>query len=145
MWKDFRDFLTKQNALALAIGVIIGSAVGKVVASLVSDLLMPVISLGIPSGEWRSAKVIFSQTVGADGKPIINSFNYGSFLGTTVDFAIIALVVFVITRIAFKPAAVPPTKVCPFCLEAVPVAATKCRACTSPLEAPSTATSPHPG
>ncbi|MGZ6988566.1 MAG: MscL family protein, partial [Thermoanaerobaculia bacterium] len=40
--KDFKEFLLKQNALALAIGVIIGAAIGKVVSSIVADLLMPV-------------------------------------------------------------------------------------------------------
>ena len=40
MLRDFRDFLFKQNALALAVGVIIGAAIGRVVQSLVNDLLM---------------------------------------------------------------------------------------------------------
>ncbi|MFI5372445.1 MAG: MscL family protein, partial [Candidatus Eisenbacteria bacterium] len=41
MLKEFKDFLTKSNALALAVGVIIGGAVGKVVSSLVDNILMP--------------------------------------------------------------------------------------------------------
>ena len=44
MWREFRNFLPTQNALALAVGVIIGSAMGPVVTSLVGDLLIPVIS-----------------------------------------------------------------------------------------------------
>ena len=52
MIREFREFLLKQNALALAVGVITGAALGRVVTSLVSDLLMPVISLGMPGGDW---------------------------------------------------------------------------------------------
>ena len=56
MLRDFRDFLFKQNALALAVGVIIGAAIGRVVQSIVSDLLMPVIGLGMPGGDWRDGQ-----------------------------------------------------------------------------------------
>jgi large conductance mechanosensitive channel len=133
MWKDFREFLTKQNALALAIGVIIGAAIGKVVTSLVSDVLMPIIGLGLPSGDWRAARIVLSESVGPDGKPAVAALNYGTFLGTLVDFAIIALVVFLIMRQFLKPEPAAPTKTCPLCLETVPVAAKRCRACTSDL------------
>jgi large-conductance mechanosensitive channel len=54
---EFKAFLLKTNALALAIGVIIGGAVGKVVASLVSDVLMPLISLGHPGRQGRARRV----------------------------------------------------------------------------------------
>ena len=58
MWREFREFLLKQNALALAVGVIIGAAAGRVVTSLVSDLLMPVISIAMPHGDWQAAKIV---------------------------------------------------------------------------------------
>jgi large conductance mechanosensitive channel len=133
MWREFRDFLLKQNALALAVAVIIGAAMGRVVTSLVGDLLMPVLSLGMPGGDWRAAKIVLSQTVGPDGKPVVNAINYGAFMGTVIDFVIVAFVVFLIVRTMLKPAPAAPTKVCPFCQETVPAAATKCRACTSTL------------
>ena len=133
MLKEFRDFLFKQNALALAVGVITGAAMGRVVSSLVADLLMPLISLGIPSGDWRASKIVLSQTVGPDGKPVVNSLNYGAFLGTVLDFLIVAAVVFLIVRVALKPSPAAPTKPCPFCKETLPVDATRCRACTSAL------------
>jgi len=133
MWREFRDFLLKQNALALAIGVIIGAAVGRVVTSIVGDLLMPVVSLAIPSGDWRAAKVVLSESIGPDGKPVVNSINYGTFLGTVIDFVIVAFVVFLIVRTMLKPAPAAPVKPCPFCQETVPAAATRCRACTSQL------------
>jgi large conductance mechanosensitive channel len=131
MVREFREFLLKQNALALAVGVIIGAAIGKVVTSMVSDILMPVISLAMPQGEWRAAKIILSQSVGPDGKEVVNAINYGAFIGTIIDFVIVALVVFMIVRQLIKPAPDAPTKVCTFCRETIPAEATKCKACTS--------------
>jgi large conductance mechanosensitive channel len=131
MVREFREFLLKQNALALAVGVIIGAAIGKVVTSMVSDILMPLISLAMPQGEWRAAKIILSQSVGPDGKEVVNAINYGAFIGTIIDFVIIAFVVFMIVRQLLKPAPDAPTKVCTFCRETIPADATKCKACTS--------------
>jgi large conductance mechanosensitive channel len=133
MLRDFRDFLFKQNALALAVGVIIGGAIGRVVQSIVGDLLMPVIGQGLPGGDWRAARFVLSETVGKDGQPVVSAINYGAFMGTVIDFAIVAFVVFMILRVAVKPETPPATKTCPFCGETVPQAATRCRACTSTL------------
>ena len=133
MYREFREFLLKQNALALAVGVIIGAAIGKVVTSLVSDIMMPIISLGLPQGEWRASRFVLSQSVGADGKEVINAVNYGAFLGTIIDFVIVSFVVFMVVRQFLKPSPEAPTKKCKFCLETVPADATKCRACTSAL------------
>jgi large conductance mechanosensitive channel len=133
MYREFREFLLKQNALALAVGVIVGAAIGKVVTSLVSDIMMPIISLGMPQGEWRASKFVLSQSVGPDGKEVVNAINYGSFLGTVIDFVIVAFVVFLLVRQFLKPSPEAPTKKCTFCLETVPAEATKCRACTSAL------------
>ena len=131
MLNEFREFLLKTNALALAIGVIIGAAVGKVVSSLVSDILMPVIGLLVPGGAWREASIVLLRKV--DGTPGA-AITYGAFLGAVIDFIIIAFVVFMITRALLKPAPAapaPPSKECPFCKETIPAAASKCRACSS--------------
>jgi large conductance mechanosensitive channel len=130
--KEFKEFLLKTNALALAVGVIIGGAVGKVVSSLVSDVMMPVIGLVIPGGAWRDLK--FVLTTKPDGTPL-NAVTYGQFIGSIVDFVIVAFVVFVVTKALLKPAPAPPappTKGCRECLETIPAAATRCRACGSP-------------
>ena len=124
MLEEFKKFLLQTNALALAGGVVIGGAVGKVVSSLVADVIMPVITLAIPGGEWREMKI---PLIG--GKAIAA----GSFLGSLVDFVIIAAAVFLITKALIKPAPPgPPTKNCPECTEAIPVAAKRCKFCTSP-------------
>ena len=133
MLHEFRDFLFKQNALALAVGVIIGAATGRVVESIVRDLLMPVIGLGMPGGDWRAARIVLSETVGPDGQPVVSAINYGAFIGAAIDFAIVALVVFMIVRIVLKPDPTAPTKTCLFCGETIPLEAKRCRACTSAL------------
>jgi len=129
--KGFLDFLKQTNALALAVGVIIGGAVGKVVSSLVSDVLMPLISLAMPAGDWREAKIALTHK--PDGA-IDKALGVGNFFGTVVDFVIIAFVVYTITKMLLKPApapAAPPTKACPECTETIPAAARKCKHCGS--------------
>jgi large conductance mechanosensitive channel len=131
MLKEFKEFLLKTNALALAVGVIIGGAVGKVVSSIVSDLLMPLIGIAIPNGEWRELKIALTHK--PDGS-VAAGLGVGAFLGNLVDFVIIALCVFLITKALLKPepaAPGPPMKTCPECSESVLKAARKCRYCGS--------------
>ncbi len=133
MINDFKKFLLQTNALALAIGVIIGGAVGKVVSSLVADVLMPVIGLAIPGGAWRETQIVLSSK--PDGT-VANAIKIGSFLGSTVDFVIIAFVVFLVTKSLLKPAPAAPgpaTKECGQCGETVLAVAKKCKFCASAL------------
>ncbi len=136
MWKEFKDFLLKSNAFALAVGVIIGAATGKVVSAIVADVLMPVVSLIIPSGSWREAELVLTQTTGPDGKAVVNAIKYGDLLGNVVDFMIIAFVVFLITKTLLRekaaPSGPPTTKTCAECQETIPIAARRCKFCASP-------------
>ena len=124
--RGFQEFLLKQNALALAVGVVIGAAVGRVVSGIVEDVIMPVVGLALPGGEWRNAAIAL---------PRGNAIKYGDLLGRLLDFIVVALVVYLVTKAVLeKPAPAPPdTKTCPQCLEVVPAAARRCRACTSQL------------
>jgi large conductance mechanosensitive channel len=133
MVKGFRDFLMKHSIVALAIGFIMGAATGKVVSSLVADVVMPVISLLLPGGEWRSAQAVLTTHVGADGKEVVNAVHYGSFFGNVVDFVVIALVVYLITKALIREAPAAPSKQCPRCTESIAVAATKCKFCTADI------------
>ncbi|HEV7426067.1 MAG TPA: large conductance mechanosensitive channel protein MscL [Thermoanaerobaculia bacterium] len=135
MIAEFRGFLTKTNALALAVGVIIGAAVGNVVSGLAADILMPLIGLFLPGGDWRQAKYIL-HPADAAAKTSESAILYGHFLGTVIDFVVISFVVFLIVKALVKPVAAPPAqpmKACPECLEMVPAAARRCRACTATL------------
>ena len=133
MLAEFKKFLMQTNALALAVGVIIGAAIGKVVSSLVSDVLMPLISLAIPGGEWREAKITLATD--AAGK-VTKAISAGQFLGNIVDFIIVATCVFLITKALIKPEPPgPPTRTCPECTESIPTAAKRCKYCTAPVPA----------
>lgn len=132
MLQDFKAFLTKSNALALAVGVVIGAATGKVVSGIVDDLLMPVIGLVLPSGDWREAKFVLRTVTDAKGKVTDSAIAYGHLIGTLIDFIFIAFVVYLVTKALIKPPPPgPPTKNCPECLEPIPVEARKCKACGS--------------
>lgn len=136
MVNEFRSFLTKTNALALAVGVIIGAAVGNIVSAMSADVLMPVIGLFLPGGNWREARIVLSRSTDAAGKTVENSILYGHLLGTIVDFLVISFVLFLIVRTLVKPAPVAapePMKQCPQCLEMIPAAARRCRACTTAI------------
>lgn len=98
MIQGFREFLLKHQVFGLAVGVIMGAAVGKVVSSLVADIIMPLLSPLIPGGEWRAARIVLSRTVGAEGKEVINAINYGNFIGTVIDFLIVAFCVYIVTK-----------------------------------------------
>ncbi len=130
---EFKGFLTKTNALALAVGVIIGAAMGKVVSALVADILMPIIGLVMPKGDWREAQIVLSSATDAAGKTTVNAIKYGDFLGNVIDFIVIAYVVFMITKALIKEAPAPPSKDCPFCKEKNAADATKCKACASEI------------
>jgi large conductance mechanosensitive channel len=134
MFKQFKNFLTASNALALAIGVIIGAATGKLVTSVVGDVLMPIISLILPAGDWREAEIVLKQSVDAAGKATVTAIKYGDLAGAVIDFLIISFVVFWITKLLLpKPAEVEKSdlKNCPECLEAIAVGARKCKFCGS--------------
>jgi large conductance mechanosensitive channel len=132
--REFKEFLVKQNALALAVAVIIGAAIGKVVTSIVEDVVNPIIGLALPGGSWRDAKIVLSRTADATGKVVENGITYGHLIGAIVDFVIIAFVVFLIIKAALpKPEAKPATKECPECQTVIPAAARRCSACTQPV------------
>ena len=134
MVREFKEFLVKQNALALAVAVIIGAAIGKVVSSIVDDVINPILGLALPGGGWREAKIVLAHSTDATGKVVENSIQYGHLLGALVDFIIIGLVVFMIIKYALpKPEAAPSTKECPQCKTLIPAAATRCSACTQPV------------
>jgi len=125
---EFKAFLTKSNALALAIGIILGIALGAVVKSLVDDIIMPAVGLLLGGVDFASLQIVLKEGT-ATSDPV--AIRYGLFINTLITFIIVALVVFLMARwLLPKPG---PTRDCPYCGEAVPVTATRCKFYTSEL------------
>ena len=129
MWRDFKTFLIKQNALALAVAVVIGAALNKVVTAVVDDFIMPIVGAMSPGGQWQ--KMTFD--VGSV------KFGIGDFFSALLNFLIVGLVAWRISRMLIKeaPAAEKPaTKTCGYCQMAdLDVKASRCPHCTSQLAA----------
>ena len=137
--EDFKKFAFKGNVVDLAVGVVIGAAFGKIVTAVVSDLVMPIVSLVLPGGDWRTNGWVLREAADPKNNVVIK---YGDFLGATLDFFVVALALFlIVSRIIkaaegrfTKPGEAPPAaKECPACCETVPAKATRCKYCTSNL------------
>jgi len=136
MWAEFKAFLMKTNAMALAIGVIIGAALGAVVNSLVNDIIMPPIGMLLGKVDLTAAKYVLQRATDPNDPTTEIAIRYGAFLNAVIAFAIIAFVVWRISKMLIReePAsAIPPSKTCPYCRESNAEDATKCRACTSEI------------
>ncbi len=119
MVTEFKDFATRGNVVDLAVGVIVGSAFSKIVDSLVKDLIMPVVgtvtggldfsSHFIPLGALP-AGYSGAMTYEALTKAGVPIFAYGNFLTVTVNFLILAFIIFLMVKQVsrFRSAAPPP-------------------------------------
>jgi len=132
MLSEFKGFLLKTNALALAVGVIIGVALGAVVTSLVSDIIMPPIGMLLGGIDFANLKIVLKEATGGDAKTEV-AIRWGSFINTLITFVIVAFVVFWIGKMFMKEGPAPDVKTCPFCKEANAADATRCKACTSAI------------
>jgi len=134
IWQEYKAFLTKSNALALAVGIIIGAALGAVVNSLVADIINPIIGL-VLGGMDLSNMAITLQEPGADPEADPGVYiRYGAFINTIISFVVIAFVAFALTRMLLpKPVPGPDTKTCPSCGESVLAEAKRCKYCTSDI------------
>jgi large conductance mechanosensitive channel len=123
MVKEFKDFLLKQNVVALAIAVVVGTALNTLVKALVDDFIMPIVVAIGPGGEWQKA----TWSVGSV------EFGIGDFIAAVINFLIVGLVAWRISKIFIKEEADVPKKDCPFCRMSMNAAATRCPHCTSQL------------
>jgi len=99
--KEFKEFISRGNVVDLAVGVIIGGAFGAIVGSLVKDVVMPPISYvmsGVDVSSWKYtiAPAVMDAT-GKVTKPSVD-LSYGNFLQATLNFLIIAAVIFLVVK-----------------------------------------------
>ena len=147
MWKEFKEFAIKGNAVDLAVGVIIGAAFGSIISSLVKDIIMPPISLLTGGLDFSNKFVVLRDAPGggtfttiADAtKAGAITWNYGNFVTLIVNFIIVAFCIFLLVRALNrmkrpKPgASAPVSKECPYCSMTIPIKATRCPHCTSEM------------
>jgi large conductance mechanosensitive channel len=108
--KEFRDFAVKGNVIDLAVGVIIGGAFGKIVESLVNDIVMPVISTLLGGHiDFTNLFVVLGnipegipRTYDALKRAGIPIFAYGNFITISINFIILAFVIFQMIKIVNK-------------------------------------------
>src|SRR4051794_22542986 len=125
MFKEFKEFAVKGNAIDLAVGVIIGAAFGKIVSSMVEDLIMPPIGKVIGNLDFSNLYLALSDKITpgmslADAKKVGPVFAYGNFLTVTFNFMIVAFCIFLMVRAINKmkkpaPNAPAIVKDCPAC------------------------------
>ena len=143
MFEEFKKFAMRGNVVDMAVGIVIGAAFGKIVSSFVKDVLMPPIgklmgnvdfsNLFINLGAGDYASLAAAQEAGAA------TLNYGVFINTVLDFIIVAFAIFMVIKAmnklqAEEPPKPPNTKPCPKCISDIPIAATRCKFCTSEVE-----------
>lgn len=142
MLKEFKEFIARANVIDLAVAIIMGVAFGKIITSLVEGIIMPPIGLLLGKVDFSSLFYVLDSAKGqpaslADAKtkgiPVVA---YGAFINDIVNFVIVAFVIFllvkIVNRIRKKDVS---TRDCPYCLTAIPVAATRCSGCCGELKA----------
>ena len=102
---EFKEFAVKGNVMDLAIGVIIGAAFGKIVDSVVNDLIMPVVGRVLGNLNFADMFIALKEipagtamTLEAVKKAGVPVFAYGNFITIALNFAILALIIFMMVK-----------------------------------------------
>ncbi|MDY6788489.1 MAG: MscL family protein [Candidatus Nanohaloarchaea archaeon] len=89
---EFLEFLKEYKVVGLAIGIVVGTATTDLVNSVVDDIVMPLVGIFLPSEEWQTYTVSLASA----------ELKVGHLIGSIVDFAIIALIVFLFVKYILK-------------------------------------------
>ncbi|NBW07275.1 MAG: large-conductance mechanosensitive channel protein MscL [Caulobacteraceae bacterium] len=95
---EFREFAIKGNVVDLAVGVIIGAAFNSIVKSLVDQVVMPPIGLITGGIDFSKLEWVLRPENPATEAVEKVSIQYGAFLNTVIQFAIVAFVVFMLVK-----------------------------------------------
>jgi large conductance mechanosensitive channel len=102
MLKEFQEFISKGNAMDLAVGVIIGAAFGLIVKSLTDDIIMPIV--GAIFGGFDFSNYFFPLTHGITATTLAEArkqgavFAYGNFITVVINFLILAFIIFLMVK-----------------------------------------------
>jgi len=104
-FSEFREFAVKGNVVDLAVGVIIGGAFGKIVDSMVNDVIMPIVGAVVGKIDFSNLFIVLGtapsgieNNLAALRKAGVPVLAYGSFITIALNFAILALVIFVMVK-----------------------------------------------
>ena len=95
---EFKDFISRGNVIDLAVGVIIGAAFGKIVTSLVEQVVMPPIGLVLGRVDFSNLKWVLAPEDPATEAIDEVAIQYGAFINTLIQFAIVAFVIFLMVK-----------------------------------------------
>lgn len=98
MAAEFRDFIARGNVIDLAVGVIIGASFGKIVTSLVEQVVMPPIGLMLGRVDFSNLKWVLAPEDPATEAIEEVAIQYGAFVNTLIQFAIVAFAVFLMVK-----------------------------------------------
>jgi large conductance mechanosensitive channel len=97
--KEFKEFISRGNVVDLAVGVIIGGAFGGIVTSLVNDIVMPPVGLLTSGVNFADKKWALASDTVVNGKTVPGAaIAYGHFIQTTLNFLIVAAVIFLVVK-----------------------------------------------
>ncbi len=96
---EFREFISRGSVIDLAVGVIIGAAFNKIVSSAVDQVIMPPIGLATGGVDFSQLKIVLKAADVAAKKPEV-AIQYGAFINTVIQFVIVAVVVFLLVKLA---------------------------------------------
>ena len=102
---EFKAFILRGNVLDMAIGVVIAGAFGKITTSLVNDLLLLLVSWICGSRDMTALNMIVRPAEYNEAGEVVKeaiTLGFGSFVGTVIDFLLIAVVIFAIVKAANK-------------------------------------------
>ena len=102
---EFKAFIMRGNVLDMAIGVVIAGAFGKITTSLVNDLILPLVSWICGTRDMTALNILVRPAVYNEAGEVVKeaiTLGFGSFVGTVIDFLLIAMVVFAIVKVANK-------------------------------------------
>ncbi len=95
MIQEFKAFAVRGNVVDMAVGIIIGAAFGKIVSSVVADIVMPPLGVVVGGMDFSDLAVTLKEATGATPAVMLG---YGKFIQALLDFAIVALAVFLLVK-----------------------------------------------
>ena len=96
MLQEFKSFAMRGNVVDMAVGIVIGTAFGKIVSSLVADVVMPPLGMLLGKVNFTDLAITMKE---ASGQAAAVTLNYGRFVQSVVDFAVIAFTIFMVVKV----------------------------------------------